>query len=52
MGCSKEDIQMKQGFLFVEKKPRESVERSDSHEKMKNGCCKDCMKAFSSIKRV
>jgi len=42
-GCSKEDVQLRQ----EKKKDNENKEKEDLEE-MRNGCCKECMKAFSS----
>lgn len=39
-------------IVNVEKKAEESAEKSDDLEKMRNGCCKECMKAFSSTGKV
>jgi len=41
-GCSKEDVQ-----LDYERKKAEEAERASHFEAMRNGCCKECMKAFS-----
>jgi len=42
-GCSKEDVQLR----HERKKHEDGLEKTDNEE-MRNGCCKECMKAFSS----
>ena len=41
-----------QGFIFSERKKAEEAEKASHFELMRNGCCKECMKAFSVSGKV